>query len=380
MTWLDDPRIDLAMLERYGFDRGPFLAAAERFFSGALTPKDSLLLGLTPPPPPVSVPAPEDPTYPGLLERGEAALRAGRVAVVVLNGGMATRFGGVVKGTVPVLDDKCFIAWKAQDAVQTGRRYDTEIPFVLMNSFATDAKTQQIIEANDGFGLAAAQRYSFCQSIALRLGTNGLFEDTQGALSYYAPGHGDFFPCIRKSGVLKALLDRGVDTIWFSNVDNLGATIDPVLLGLHLEGERPVSIEVVAKERRPDGSWETGGSPATHDGQAIVAEGFRIPDAFPQESLPDFSTNTMLFDAQAIDTPIDLPFHVVRKKVDGREAVQLERIACEITLLKAGTGAPKFPFQSIRVPRRGKTGRFFPIKAPADLATERAALRARLCD
>ena len=34
---------------------------------------------------------------------GSAAIERGEVAVAVLNGGMATRFGGVVKGTVPAL-------------------------------------------------------------------------------------------------------------------------------------------------------------------------------------------------------------------------------------------------------------------------------------
>ena len=34
---------------------------------------------------------------------GQQALNEGRVAVLILNGGMATRFGGVVKGIVEVL-------------------------------------------------------------------------------------------------------------------------------------------------------------------------------------------------------------------------------------------------------------------------------------
>src|SRR5262245_3843186 len=37
---------------------------------------------------------------------GTAAIRAGRVAALILNGGMATRFGGVVKGIVPVIADR----------------------------------------------------------------------------------------------------------------------------------------------------------------------------------------------------------------------------------------------------------------------------------
>ena len=45
-------------------------------------------------------------------EAGVEALRAGRVAQVVLAGGMATRFGGVVKGAVEALDGRSFLSWK----------------------------------------------------------------------------------------------------------------------------------------------------------------------------------------------------------------------------------------------------------------------------
>jgi UTP--glucose-1-phosphate uridylyltransferase len=40
---------------------------------------------------------------------------------------------------------------------------------------------------------------------------------------------------VRDSGVIEALPARGVEHVLVSNVDNLGATLDPLVLGAHLE-------------------------------------------------------------------------------------------------------------------------------------------------
>ena len=55
-----------------------------------------------------------------------------------------------------------------------------------------------------------------------------------GKPSLYAPGHGDLFQALRRSGTLAALRERGVRVVTVSNVDNLGARVDPVVVGMHL--------------------------------------------------------------------------------------------------------------------------------------------------
>src|SRR3712207_8661149 len=49
-------------------------------------------------------------------DAGVAAIRRGEVAMAVLNGGMATRFGGVVKGIVEAVDGRSFLEWKLREA------------------------------------------------------------------------------------------------------------------------------------------------------------------------------------------------------------------------------------------------------------------------
>jgi UTP--glucose-1-phosphate uridylyltransferase len=46
---------------------------------------------------------------------GEALLRAGKVAALVVAGGAGTRFGGAVKALVPVAEGKTFLDLKLLD-------------------------------------------------------------------------------------------------------------------------------------------------------------------------------------------------------------------------------------------------------------------------
>ncbi|HWH05729.1 MAG TPA: hypothetical protein VNT23_04760, partial [Gaiellaceae bacterium] len=101
------------VLDRYGFDAERFEALRERVRSGELTPEANVVRGTVEPPRPedlVRLPEPGEDAE--ARAAGEEALRRGELATVVLNGGMATRFGGVVKGTVEVLDGRSFLELK----------------------------------------------------------------------------------------------------------------------------------------------------------------------------------------------------------------------------------------------------------------------------
>lgn len=373
---LDDPRLDWALLDRYGFESERFATAAAQIASGHLSEKSSVIQGTIEP---VDDVVNADYESNELRALGEAALAEGHVATCVLNGGMATRFGGVVKGVVEVFGGQSFLALKARDARLAAERWGQPVPLVLMNSFATSEATAQHVAAAQGFGLATENILTFHQSISLRLTQGGeLFIGKDGKPSYHAPGHGDFFACLRNSGVLAQLRQRGVRVLLFSNVDNLGATIDPVIIGHHLREGRPFTAELTQKQRTASGAWDKGGAPAKVNGRRQLVEGFRFPGDFAQERLPDFSTNNMLFTLEAIDRPVPLTRHVVKKSVDGQTALQLESITCEASAVDAPDGTPLLPMTLLRVPREGPRGRFFPVKEPEDLGAMRDVLRQRL--
>ena len=284
-----------------------------------------------------------------LAELGRQAIERGEVAVAVLNGGMATRFGGEVKGVVPAIGGRSFLEIKLAQARRLAR-----VPFLVMNSFATHRATLDFLRERGLEGSA----HAFLQSVSLRLTPEGgLFRDGTGGLSLYAPGHGDFPSALRRSGLLDRLERDGVRILTLSNVDNLGAELDPLLVGHHLESGRPITCEVA-----PAIPGDVGGTPARIGGKAgplQIVEGFRFPPGFDFGRLHFLATNSFCFSLAALRDEHPLSWFYVEKTVDGRPAVQIERLVNELSAF--------VPTSYLAVPRGGAQGRFFPVKTRADL-------------
>ena len=340
------------VLEGFGFDRERFARLQAQVASGELSAASNVVRGRIEPlgDELTALPVDEETRAAGL-----EALRRGDVAMAVLNGGMATRFGGVVKGVVEAVDGRSFLEWKIADAARAS------VPFLCMNSFATDEATRAFVTER-----RLPEPLFFAQSVSLRLNPDGsLFRDGDGRLSPHSPGHGDFNEALRASGLVELLRSRGVRLLMLSNVDNLGARVDPLVVGAHVRARRPMTVEVVAK--RPG---DTGGSPVLVDGKPMLVEGFRFPPSFDQGRLDVFATNSFVFDLDALDSVYPLTWFYVEKQVDGRPAVQLERLVNELSTF--------LPTTFLTVPRSGPNGRFFPIKTPRDLDEARAPLREML--
>jgi UTP--glucose-1-phosphate uridylyltransferase len=349
-----------AVLDRFGFDEALFESLRARVAAGTLSPETNLVRGSIEPPTPEDVtrlPAHGEAGYQAARDAGLEALSRSQVAQVILAGGMATRFGGVVKAVLAAVDGRSFLEAKLVQTAALEGRLECRIPVALMTSFATDdAIRAHVAERSLG------DPFVFNQFVSPRLEPDGeLFRDSEDRASLYAPGHGDLFQALRRSGTLDGLRERGVRVVTVSNVDNLGARVDPVVVGAHLLGGKPLTCEVARKE------GDMGGAPVRVDGKLQLVEGPRFPPSFDQGLAPVFNTNTALFDLEALDVDYDLTWLYVEKSAEGRAAVQLERLYHEASAL--------IPAQYLEVPRRGPRGRFSPIKTPADLERAQDELR-----
>jgi UTP--glucose-1-phosphate uridylyltransferase len=353
--------VSAELLERYRFDEELFEELRGRVAAGELSPERNRLTGDVEPPRPEDLerlPAPGQDAFAEAYETGLAAYGRGEVAVAVLNGGMATRFGGVVKGLVEAAEGLSFLELKAREAARAAEASGGDVPFVVMNGFATDEASRAFVRE-----LGLPEPLFFSQSVLLRLTREGdLFLDEDGAPSPYSPGHGDFVPSVRASGLLDQLRARGVRTLLLSNVDNVGARPDPVVLGLHLRSGRGLTAEVVAKA-----PGDRGGAPARVDGRTMHVEDFRFPAGFDPERIGVFGTNTFHIDLDVLDADYPLTWFYVEKTVAGRTAVQLERLVNELTAF--------VPALFLEVPRAGPRGRFLPVKEPRDLEAAQEPLR-----
>lgn len=307
----------------------------------------------------------DEATVARLRERGQAAMARGELAFCTMAGGMATRMGGIVKALAEVFGGKTFLDLRLRENESASKKAGRPVPLWFMTSEATD---QELRHALTTVGVPDHVAV-FQQNLSMRLTPEGaLFHDADGKPSVHATGHGDLVDGLRRSGLLESFVGRGGKWVWLTNVDNLGASVDPVVLGSLIEAfeaggeDAPVvQCEVCRKE------GDKGGIPVHAEGRLQVLEEFRLPADFDARTVDVFNTNTFLVRAESLlTTPLSWTYFEVEKKVDGRPAIQFERLLQEITA--------QMPTSYLEVPRDGVASRFLPVKDFEELARRRETI------
>jgi len=282
------------------------------------------------------------------LETGKSLCERGEVAVLILNGGMATRFSGVVKGVDVEVFGKPFLYWKLKQVKKVAPR----IPVFIMTSPFTHEKTVEYLKSpgEEGEGI-----FIFMQNAYPTTNEDGSpFLNEDGKFRTAGRGHGDILLSFRESGMLDKFKQMGCRVLMVSNVDNLGAMLDPLILGMHFGAKKSVTIEVTNRKES-----YVGGIVAIVDGKPMIIEKFIPEDDSEIDSYRYFNTNTFYFNTEVLDSTIDLPLHRVVKEVRGRKVIQYEKILCEISHYVSSS--------FLIVPDEGRESRFIPVKTPAQL-------------
>ncbi|QQR89150.1 MAG: UTP--glucose-1-phosphate uridylyltransferase [Myxococcales bacterium] len=344
------------LLEQYCFDEASFASLREKFRAGTLSPSSAYIEAIPKPPLPddlSTLPDAGTMEYLRLIKIGMQSIARGEVASLILAGGMATRFGGKVKALVPVRGGKTFAEVKMQALSKIAHDLDRPLPVWWMSSFATHETLQTWLDKHPFAGLNVSL---FSQGIAPRIFENGSYFDngTNARQSCYAPGHGDTLRSLKRSKLLKSFLAQGGRYLFISNVDNLCATLDPLIVGKHIDSGHALSCEVAQKH-----PGDQGGAPAWVRNRLQVVEGFRFPPSFNQDSIPVFSTNTFIANAEALNMEYPLNWYAVRKNVDDHAVIQFEQLLGDLTSF--------IDTQFLLVSREGTDSRFEPMKTPAEL-------------
>jgi len=288
-----------------------------------------------------------------LAEAGQAAVERGEVAAVVLAGGMATRFDfDAPKGLYPILDGVTFLELKLRALCGQG------ISLYLMTSFHTHQATEAFLEQHQWFGYRD-QITLFQQFKLPRIDSEGQIREVDGQIDYATAGHGDFVAALQQSGLLAEFLAQGGKYLLFSNIDNLGASFEPALLGLHLQQNVEMSIEVAAKA-----PGDKGGAPARVDGRLQLVEEFLFPLDFEQDRIEVFNTATYIFSAAALQRELHLPWYVVKKSVAGESVLQFEHLAGDLSR--------ELSLCCVQIDR---ASRFLPVKQQSDVPGIQPLLR-----
>jgi len=343
-------------LNHLGFDAQTFRALRKKLADGVTVDDFNILREPIEPLRPESVAVYEDSAK--LEKLGEQALSDNKVAVAILAGGMATRFGGVVKAAEEVFEGQDFLSLKLHDVCAMQRRLDCTIPSLLMASQAT---VNTLLALCKRYAPTMVPAEVFMQSLAPRLTPKGEWVcDQHGQPSLYATGHGDLPEALMRSGYHQRLYESGYRYLIVSNVDNVLASIDPRVLGIHIASGAEVTVELVAKN-----PGDKGGAPGIVHGRPQIIEGFRFTPEFDQSTLRWFNTNTFVFSLSALARRYPLSWFAVEKVVEGQTVIQFERLLGELTRFASTT--------FVEVPR---DQRFLPIKTPQDLTLHSERLSA----
>ncbi|MHB8690389.1 MAG: UTP--glucose-1-phosphate uridylyltransferase [Solirubrobacteraceae bacterium] len=345
-----------------------FLDARERLLSGAATlvPSSSLepASGVT-----------------RLAELAEAdagaVLRA--FAVIKLNGGLATTMGlRSPKSLLEAREGRSFLDVIVGQVLALRRAHGIELPLILMDSQATRDATLPVLQRYPGLAIDGLGP-DFLQSMVPKLDAETLAPvswSSDPALEWCPPGHGDVYGALRRSGMLAALLERGVRYAMISNSDNLGATLDPRIAAFVAGEQIPFLMEVVEGTE----AERKGGHIARRiaDGQLILRETAQTPPE-DADSFRDFrrwryyNTNNLWVDLLALSELLDgrdgvlpLPVIVNRKTVDPRDPDSTPVVQLESAM---GAAIESFPgSRLLEVPRT----RFVPVKGTDDLLVLRS--------
>ncbi len=305
-----------------------------------------------------------------LAATGKAALP--RTILLKLNGGLGTSMGlDRAKSLLAVKEGWTFLDIIARQALEAG------VPLVLMNSFATRADSLAVLARYPA--LAGPIPLDFMQHKVPKVCQADLTpaawpEDPD--LEWCPPGHGDIYTALITSGMLETLLDHGYEYAFVSNADNLGATLDPLLLGYFVAHRLPFLMEVA--DRTP--ADRKGGHLAQRvsDGRLVLRESAQCPaedmDAFQDVTRHRyFNTNNLWLSLPALKAMLDeregilgLPLIRNSKTLDPRnpaspKVYQLETAMGSAISLFEGAAA-------LRVPRT----RFAPVKTSDDLLAVRS--------
>ena len=317
-------------------------------------------------------PAPDVPALGELPDvDGDAALA--ELVVIKLNGGLATSMGlQQPKSLIEAREGRSFLDVIVGQTLELRRRYGVRLPLVLMDSDATRQPTLAALASHPEIAVPGVPA-DFLQSTVPKLDADSLLPVSWPAsppLEWCPPGHGDVYPSLRGSGMLDTLLEHGFRYAMISNADNLGATVDPRIVG-HLARRRiPFLMEVVQGTEAD----RKGGHIARRrrDGQLVLRETAQTP-AEDQDSFRDYrkwrwyNTNSLWFDLTALAALLDegpgleLPVILNRKTVDPRDPSSPPALQLESAM---GAAIGSFPGASLLcVPRT----RFVPVKTTDDL-------------
>jgi hypothetical protein len=278
-------------------------------------------------------------------EIGIAAMKNGEVAVVTLAAGAGSRWtqgAGVVKALHPFCKlggrHRSFVETHLAKSRRSGRLTGTPVPHVFTTSYFSHTATRNFLDHYNQFAYDGPLLLSQGKSIGLRtipttrdlrfaweempqqvldVQQQKVRDSARTALSQWAEssgeasdytdnlplqclhpvGHWYEVPNLIRNGTLARLLeDRPqLKTLVLHNIDTVGMTVDPLLLGQHLASGAGLTFEVITRRLE-----DRGGGLARVNGRLQLVEGLAMPREEDEFELTYYNSNTCWIDIDAL--------------------------------------------------------------------------------
>ncbi len=259
------------------------------------------------------------------LEIGTKAIREGKVAAVLLAGGMGTRLGSDdPKGVYNIGKTRDVYIFQriVENLMDIVNLTQTDIYLFVMTSDKNHTKTVSFFQEHNFFGYKEEYVKFFMQEMAPATDYEGkVYMESRSKISNSPNGNGGWFSSMKKWGILDIIHNEGIQYLNVFAVDNVLQKIaDPSFIGAVIARGVEAGAKVV-KKAAPD---EKVGVMCLEDGKPSVIEYYELTDELMNtlnekgERVYNFGAIlNYLFEVKALERIVDnqLPVHIVEKKI-----------------------------------------------------------------
>lgn len=259
------------------------------------------------------------------LKAGIDAIKAGKIAAVMLAGGQGTRLGfDSPKGMFNMGENKELYIFQCQinNLMGVVKLTGVYIPLYIMTSEKNNSETIDFFEKHNYFGYDSNYVKFFIQDMAPSVDFSGkIFMESKSEMAVSPNGNGGWFSSIVRAGLLDEIREKGIEWINVFAVDNVLQRIaDPMFIGAVISSGMQSGSKVVSKVS-PD---ERVGVLCLEDGKPSIVEYYEMTDEmrnrFNENGELSYKYGVILNYLFNVNKAVEIlnnkmPIHIVEKKI-----------------------------------------------------------------
>ncbi len=257
---------------------------------------------------------------------GVQAIQQGKVAAVLLAGGMGTRLGvDGPKGAYDIGLTKPLYIFEQQmkNLLEVVKECGVIVPLYIMTSDKNHEQTTSFWKEHDYFGYPETEVKFFKQDMAPAVDYNGkIYLERKDTPALSPNGNGGWFASLKRAGFCEDLKEKGVEWLNIYAVDNVLQRIaDPVFVGATIASGVNCGAKVITKNN----PYEKVGVLCLDGEQPDIIEYYELTDEMANEKDADGNLAygfgaimNYLFRLSKLEEIVDkrIPVHIVEKKIE----------------------------------------------------------------